>query len=132
VSSTAVAGGRRTVVLTRPLKGATPDHYTFAATDLSLGFISAVGTGPQFGYHKASSAATLALWPAGAAPACVCAVPAVPFGKGSGMLKYLPTGQTIGFPVRRSRDATSRYIFFLKARLSTKWQCDLLGNPVAL
>ena len=37
----------------------------------------------------------------GAMPAaCVCAVPAAPFGKGKGTIKYLPTGEVIGFPPR--------------------------------
>ena len=31
---------------------------------------------------------------------CVCLVPAAPFGQGRGTLKYLPTGETLGFPLR--------------------------------
>jgi hypothetical protein len=91
--SSSVANGQRTVVVSRPLSGATKDHYTFVLTTLSLPFINAVGSGATFEYHKQSSAATLQLWPTAQAPACVCAQPALPFGQGSGMLKYLPTGQ---------------------------------------
>jgi hypothetical protein len=37
----------------------------------------------------------------GSKPAtCVCAIPAAPFGQGMGTLKYLPTGEVIGFPFR--------------------------------
>jgi hypothetical protein len=101
VVSSSVTNGKRTVVLTRPLKGATKDHYTFVLTTLSVGFINAVGSTPSFGYHKQSSAATLSMWPSAQSPACVCSQPALPFGQGAGMLKYLPTGQTIGFPANR-------------------------------
>ena len=31
---------------------------------------------------------------------CVCSLPALPFGQGQGTLKYLPTGEVIGFPLR--------------------------------
>jgi hypothetical protein len=33
-------------------------------------------------------------------PACICSKPADPFGQGKGTLRYLPTGETIGFPPR--------------------------------
>merc|ERR1712196_499727 len=36
----------------------------------------------------------------GPVTACVCSVPAAPFGKGTGTLTYFPTGETIGFPPR--------------------------------
>ena len=34
------------------------------------------------------------------ASACVCGVPAAPFGRGTGTIKYLTTGEEIGFPFR--------------------------------
>jgi len=34
------------------------------------------------------------------AAACVCSVPAAPFGKGTGTIKYLTSGEEIGFPLR--------------------------------
>ena len=55
VVSSSVEGGVRTVVLTRNLKGATKDHYTFDPTaDSTMNYISAVGmsAGAQaFAYH---------------------------------------------------------------------------------
>lgn len=33
-------------------------------------------------------------------PVCVCDIPAAAFGQGKGAFKYLPTGETIGFPPR--------------------------------
>ena len=38
--------------------------------------------------------------PNGAPATCVCSVPAAPFGQGEGTLKYLETGEVIGFPFR--------------------------------
>ena len=58
-----VSGGKRTVVVTRALKGLTPRHHDFDAQQLSLDFIGAVGSTPAFGYHKAKTVGTLALWP---------------------------------------------------------------------
>jgi hypothetical protein len=37
---------------------------------------------------------------AGPVPACVCELPAAPFGRGTGNIVYQPTGETIGFPPR--------------------------------
>merc|ERR1719203_1026797 len=42
----------RTVVLTRPFKGATPDHYTFDPSNSQIGIIDAIGRMPQLSYHK--------------------------------------------------------------------------------
>lgn len=69
------------------------------------------GSSSTFGYHTAKTVSTVALWPqaaakgAAAAAACVCSVPAAPFGNGTGTIKYLggpakPEGDTIGFPFR--------------------------------
>lgn len=99
IMSNTVDGDIRTVVLTRPFVGATKDHYTFSTKELSLAFINAVGSGPTFAIHKASTAATLNLWPD--RNACVCLQLAAPFGQGSGFFKYLETGETVGFPPNR-------------------------------
>lgn len=100
--SNTVADGTRTVVLTRPLRGASAGHYTFQPTELGLDFIAAVGAGPAFGYHKDKTIATLALWPAAAAhPACVCLEPALAFGLAGGTIEYLPTGEKVGFGADR-------------------------------
>ena len=63
-----VQGGIRTVTLTRPLEGLTPHHHTFDPTQMSLDFINALGSDATFGYHKTKTTATIALWPAAAAP----------------------------------------------------------------
>ena len=67
VVSNTVADGLRTVVLTRPLQGATTQHYTFDPHNLQIDFINAVGSSPKFAYHKSSTAASIGLWPTEAA-----------------------------------------------------------------
>jgi hypothetical protein len=89
------------VTLTRPLAGATSAHYTFLPTATAVPFLSAIGSGPALAYHKAKSVATIHLWPNGGGSECLCSLPAKPFGEGSGLIKYLPTGETIGFPPNR-------------------------------
>lgn len=58
-----VADGKRTLVLSRPLKGLTLLHHSFDATKLTLDFITALGSSGTFGYHKSRTVGTLALWP---------------------------------------------------------------------
>jgi hypothetical protein len=109
VVSSSASGGRRTVVLTRPLKGAGANDFTFDPASLRVEFLNAVGSGPTFAAHKAATAGNLALWPAQPAGgaggaggvACVCELPAAAFGQGSGFIKYLPTGEQAGFPPGR-------------------------------
>ena len=55
--------GKRTVVMTRPLKGLTPHHHDFDIQQLSLDFISATGATADFSYHKDKTVGTIALWP---------------------------------------------------------------------
>merc|ERR1712072_1535363 len=89
VLSNTVASGMRTVVIQRPLKGLTPQHHTFDARKMALDFINAIGSGADFAYHKTKTASSILLWPA-SAPACLCSIPAVPFGHGGGTIEYLP------------------------------------------
>eukprot|EP00039_Didymoeca_costata_P019055 m.336065 g.336065 ORF g.336065 m.336065 type:complete len:758 (-) comp17746_c0_seq1:59-2332(-) len=100
VVSNTVKAGVRQVVLQRPLKGMTPQHHTFDARDTTLDFITALGNTPTLAYHTDKTAATLYLWPSTPSPVCLCSVPAAPFGKGTGTIEYLPTGESIGFPFR--------------------------------
>lgn len=94
VVSSTVANGNRTVVLSRPLKGLTADHYTFSLTgDLNLPFINAIGVGPALAFHKSKMPATLSLLPVGGSGACVCAVAPPAFGDGTGKLQYVQTDQ---------------------------------------
>ena len=63
----------RTIVVTRGFVGANPDYYTFdPAAQATLPFITAVGMGPIFAYHKAHAPAMLSLADAGGKPTCVC------------------------------------------------------------
>jgi hypothetical protein len=96
VLSSSVVSGKRTVVIQRPLKGLTPQHHTFDARKMSLNFIDAVGSSPSFSYHKSKAASSIFMWPA-SAPACLCTVPAVPFGHGGGIIEYITSGDTVGF-----------------------------------
>ena len=64
----------RTVVLTRDLAGKTSDHYSFdLAKDTTLKFISAVGAGQTFAYHKNRALGVLTLADASSKqPTCIC------------------------------------------------------------
>ena len=67
-----VVDGVRRVVVSRSMIGASPDHFTFTAAETrSLGLINAVGSGAEFGYHKAHSTAKLFYVDVGD-PTCVC------------------------------------------------------------
>eukprot|EP00040_Diaphanoeca_grandis_P018294 m.96161 g.96161 ORF g.96161 m.96161 type:complete len:848 (-) comp26871_c0_seq2:157-2700(-) len=96
VVSNKVEGDTRTVVLTRQLKGASVDYYTFDVSGKpALPFINAVGSGPMFAYHKAKLPASLLLLPI-SSTACVCSGKPMPFGRGAckGVITYVPTNQT--------------------------------------
>jgi len=91
ITSNTVLAGVRTVVLTRSVKGAGPEYYSFSPSTATVPFISAVGSGPQFGYHKNKEPSSITLLPTGtAAGACVCASKEIPFGHAKGSLKYVP------------------------------------------
>ena len=104
VSTNTTAAGRTTVVLTRSLKlaGYDANYYDFDVTTTSLPFITAVGSGGSFAYHKSHAVATLDLF-AVAAPTCVCAAAPPGFGKtASGTVTYSAAGtdgtdSTVGF-----------------------------------
>eukprot|EP01051_Picozoa_sp_SAG22_P004863 SAG22_NODE_273_length_13182_cov_12.693419_8_plen_651_part_00 len=62
----------RTVVLRRPLKGRSPEYYSFDPTATAVPFIDAVGTTSGYQYHgKLRGGSSLMLVEAGA-PVCVC------------------------------------------------------------
>lgn len=71
VVSNVVKAGVRTVVVTRPLKGKTAEHYTFDMANPLIKFINAVGRGPAFAYHAKRAASTLNLKVVGA-NTCIC------------------------------------------------------------
>lgn len=74
VTSNTVTGGVRTVVMTRPLKGLTKDHYSFDPTkEQTMHLITAVGHSQTFAYHKAHGPAEISLTSVGTAT-CICDV----------------------------------------------------------
>jgi len=92
------ASNQRTIVMTRALKGATSDHFTFnAADDVLLNFINAVGSTPTLSYHKSKTAAKIAILPVGSEgdDFCICSVAPPPFGSGFGTLEYTD-GSSVG------------------------------------
>eukprot|EP01043_Picozoa_sp_COSAG02_P005347 COSAG02_NODE_144_length_34086_cov_65.390944_22_plen_376_part_00 len=97
VLSNTVSAGKRTVVLSRAAMSNSLDYANFTKTDLSIPFISAVGSTASLSYHKNKTASTLAMWPSASEPVCLCAQPAAPYGHATGTIKYLPTGEEFGF-----------------------------------
>jgi len=97
VVSNVVDKGLRTVVMTRPMKGETADHFTFSADqEVVLPFINAIGGTETLSYHKEKMPSTLTLLPSDGAPtstACFCAKEPPQFGDASGTLNYMPTDQ---------------------------------------
>lgn len=98
VVSNSVEAGVRTVVLSRPLKGATPSHFSFgpafSSTAAALPFISALGAGADFGpasKHYAKGALSIDLLAASkGANTCVCTAPPPAFGDTpDGKISYL-------------------------------------------
>jgi hypothetical protein len=84
VMSSEVVSGIRTVVVSRALKGATSDYYTFntTATDPTIPFIAAVGTGVTLAYHKNKLPGKLTLLPATAATTATTAATATTIDTG--------------------------------------------------
>eukprot|EP00052_Salpingoeca_macrocollata_P033565 m.8803 g.8803 ORF g.8803 m.8803 type:complete len:472 (-) comp5299_c0_seq1:43-1458(-) len=77
VVSSSVTSGVRTVVLTRPFVGLTPDHYTFNPSyNATIKFINAVGSSQVFAYHRAHSSDVLTVT-AVDQPTCLCNIGAV-------------------------------------------------------
>jgi hypothetical protein len=80
----------RTVILTRQFAGKTADHYTFPANLTKLGgtvqWMNAVGSGPEYSFHKAMSSASLLLVKLGVEN-CLCGLD-TPFGSSKGKIIY--------------------------------------------
>ena len=87
IVSNTVAAGRRTLVLTRPLRGATAQHASFTASAEGMPIIAAVGSTVSLSHHKVRAAADLFLVKAGA-PMCICQA----FGSSSGSIDGVPFG----------------------------------------
>merc|ERR1719221_1955645 len=71
VLSNTAQNNLRTVVITRPLIGATEKHITFDPQTASLNLITAFGKDEAFAYHVAHAPVSLSLITAGS-PQCVC------------------------------------------------------------
>lgn len=94
VKSSSVTGALRNVVVTRPLKGASSDYYSFNGSNPTVNFINAVGAGTLLAFHKDKAVSALAMLPLDSAGSCVCEGASQPFGQGKGSFKYNPTNQT--------------------------------------
>lgn len=85
VTSHTVSDGKRTVVLTRTLKGATADHYTFDPKSPGINFISARNNATKtISFHDQNRAGSALLLVELGAPSCVCR------GKMAGSINGLP------------------------------------------
>jgi len=72
VASNTVTSGRRTVVMTRAVKGASESHYSLPTVPGSIKVIAAVGNSPELSYHKARTGAEIVLLPS-VVNSCICA-----------------------------------------------------------
>ena len=92
VTNDTTTSNRRTVVLSRPLMGASADYFSFNASEPALPFIAAVGTAAKLAAHRDKAAARLALLPVGShtAGACVCPQQPAAFGAATGTIQYHP------------------------------------------
>jgi len=94
IVSRSLVGGLRTVIMTRPFKGATSDHFTFdPVADTTLRFINAIGNSAKLSYHKDKLPSTLFLLPTNGG-VCICPIKPAPFGQGKGKFLYVPTEQS--------------------------------------
>jgi len=71
IVSNTVVDNVRTVVMSRPVKGASKNHYSFQEIPGDLPLISAVGNSVQLSYHKSKTGSTITLLPT-RDQACVC------------------------------------------------------------
>jgi len=72
VVSNTVSGGNRSVVLSRSLRGATNQYFSFPTTPLTLNFICAIGNTPNLAYHKIRTVSVISLVPTQVS-SCLCA-----------------------------------------------------------
>lgn len=63
IVSNTVVDNVRTVVMSRPVKGASKNHYSFQEIPGDLPLISAVGNSVQLSYHKSKTGSTITLLP---------------------------------------------------------------------
>ena len=97
VVSNTVVGGERTVVVHRPVKGLTRDHFDFTkaamAPSSGLKVLTARGAGPLLAQHAAKSGSVMTLASAvRGARTCLCRGEGMtrPFGQGVGTINGVP------------------------------------------
>ena len=96
VQANTVIGATRTLVVTRPLKGAGPDYFNFDPAKLSVvPFLNAIGKTPTLSYHQSKVPTTIAILAAGVnvSGTCLCTVDPPAFGSAHGQLVYHPVDQ---------------------------------------
>ena len=88
VLSNSVVDGKRKVVVSRPFKGHTVDHFTFDPSTSTIPVLAASGNGPNFAYHGAKQRTGGRLQLSGVdAPTCLCdtgrkgSIEGIPFDK---------------------------------------------------
>ena len=87
IISSKESNGIRTVSLSRPINGASNDHFTFYVDETEIPFINAVGSTVELSYHKEKTSSLIKIFPIGTST-CVCGVNDIPFGQAKGSLKY--------------------------------------------
>ena len=96
-SNTITAVSLRTVIVTRGAQGMSKEHASFSLQDLTVPFITAIGSTVDLSYHQNKTASSVSMWPTTPEPVCMCEQPAAAFGSAVGNIKYLPTGEEFGF-----------------------------------
>ena len=88
VLSNSVVDGQRKVVVSRPFKGMTVDHFTFDPSTSTIPVLAASGNGPNFAYHGAKQRTGGRLQLSGVdSPTCLCdtgrkgSIEGIPFNK---------------------------------------------------
>ena len=88
VLSNSVVDGKRQVVVSRPFKGHTVDHFTFDSSTSTIPVLAASGNGPNFAYHGAKQRTGGRLQLSGVdSPTCLCdtgrkgSIEGIPFDK---------------------------------------------------
>jgi len=88
VLSNSVVDGQRRVVVSRPFKGHTVDHFTFDPSTSTIPVLAASGNGPNFAYHGAKQRTGGRLQLSGVdSPTCLCdtgrkgSIEGIPFNK---------------------------------------------------
>jgi len=97
VQSNTITAGLRTVIVTRGAQGMSKEHASFSLQDLTVPFITAIGSTVDLSYHQNKTASSVSMWPTTPEPVCMCEQPAAAFGSAVGNIKYLPTGEEFGF-----------------------------------